>query len=178
MVATVIIIRKTGSGPSTDDITSINTRANTTDIHSTADTSAPIQIPTDTSTKRSYWVVTRLQTTVAPDNLIDNIEWYTDGANGFGTGVGCIGESATDYTQASGTTGDTGAALTTGAYTSLTTDPVNVFTFTSASPNAISGSTTSAEQFGDHMVYQTTVTSDASPGATPQETFTWRFDET
>jgi len=178
MVATVIILRKTGSGPTTSNITSINTRANTTDIHSTADTTAPIQIPTDTSTKRSFWVVTRLQCTVAPASLIDNIEWYTDGANSFGTGVACIGQQGTSYTQATGTTGDTGLALTTGNDLFVATDPVNVFTFTSAAPRTITGSTSGTGEFGNSFVYQITVTSDASPGATTQETWTWRFDET
>ncbi len=178
MVATVLIRRKTGAGPTVTDITSINTRANTTDAHTTADTASPIQIPTDTATKRSFWVVTRLDATVGPDTLIDNIEWFSDGSDTFGTGVACKGESATDYTQASGTAGDDGLPLTTGNYTSLTTDPVDVFGFTSASPNAITGSQASTGQFGDHMVYQTEVTSDAGPGATPEETWTWRFDET
>ena len=179
MVATVIILRKAGSGPTTSNITSINTRANTTDVHTTADTTAPIQIPTDTATKRSYWVVTRLQCTVAPASLIDNIEWYSDGANSFGTGVACIGNSATTYTQATGTTGDTGTALTTGNYASLTTDPVSVFGFTSGSPKVITGSIgATTGEFANSFIYQTTVTSDASPGVTPSETWTWRFDET
>ena len=178
MVATVIILRKTGSGPTTSNITSINTRANTTDIHSTADTTAPIQIPTDTGTKRSFWVVTRLQCTVAPASLIDNVEWYSDGSNTFGTGVACKGNTGTSYTQATGTTGDTGLQLTTGNYTSLTTDPVNVFTFTSAAPKAVAGSTSGTGEFANSFIYQTEVTSDASPGATAQETWTWRFDET
>lgn len=182
MVATVLIIRKTNTdGLSTDDITGINTRANTTDAHTTADTANPIQIPTDGATKRSYWVVTRLETTVAPDTLIDNIEWFSDGSNTYGTGIGNIGETATDYTQATGTAGDEGQELNTANYTSLTTDPVDVFGFTSASPNVVAGSTTDAEEFGDMMIYQVTVTSDAGAGVRPSggpETFTWRFDET
>lgn len=179
MVATVIILRKTETGPVvTDDITAINTRANTTDAHTTADTANPIQIPTDTSTNYSFWVVTRLQTIAAPDTLIDNIEWFSDGANGFGTGVATVGESATDYSVATGTNGETGDELTTGSYTSLTTDPVDVFSFTSGSPNPITGSTSGTGEFADHFVYQQFVTSDASPGTTPTETWTWRFDET
>lgn len=178
MVATVIIIRKTGTGPTTSAITSINTRANATDAHTTADTTAPVQIPTDTATKRSFWVVTRLQCTGAPASLIDNIEWYSDSSNTFGTGVGCIGNSATGYVQATGTTGDTGLQLSTGNYSTLTTDPVNVFTFTSAAPKAMTGSISGTGEFSNHFVYQTTVTSDASPGVTGTETWTWRFDET
>jgi len=178
MVAVVRIIRKTGAGPATDFIDTLNTRANALDSHTVADTANPIQIPTDGATKASFWVVTRLQTTTNPDNLIDNIEWFTDGSNTFGTGVASVGETATDYTQATGTAGDTGDLLTTGVYSSLTTDPVDVFTFTSAAPNPVAGSTTGTQEFGDHMVYQNQVTSDASAGTTPTETWTWRFDET
>ena len=178
MVATVLIRRLTAAGPTATDITSLNTRANTTDLHTTDDTAFPIQIPTDTGTKFSYWVVTRLDVTVAPDTLIDNVEWFTDGANSFGTGVAAVGETATDYTQATGTAGDTGDELTTGNYTSLNTDPTDIFAFTSAAPKAVVGSATDTGQFGDRFVYQLAVTSDASPGATGLETITWRFDET
>ncbi len=178
MAATVIINRLTAAGPTTTDITGINTRANTTDLHDTDETANPIQIPTDAATKHSYWVVTRLEATVAPDTLIDNIEWFTDAANSFGTGVSCLGESASAYTQATGTAGDTGLLLDTNNYVSLAADPVSVFTFTSAAPNVIAGSTSTAIEFGDRMVYQIDVISTAGPGVTPTETWTWRFDET
>ncbi len=182
MVAVVLIIRKTNTdGNTTADITAINTRANTTDVHTTADVANPIQIPTDAATKRSYWVVTRLHATTAPDTLIDNIEWFTDGSNTYGTGIGNIGETATDYSQATGTAGDEGQELNTTNYSSLTTDPVDVFGFTSAAPNPVTGSTTGTGDFGDMMIFQVTVTSDAGAGVRPSggpETFTWRFDET
>lgn len=178
MAAVVIINRLTGAGPSLTDITAINTRANTTDIHDTDETANPIQIPTDASSKFSYWVVTRLETTSAPDTLIDNIEWFSDASNGFGTGVTCLGESASGYVQATGTAGDTGLELTVGNYATLAGAPTDVFAFTSAAPNVIPGNTTDAEEFGDRMVYQVQVDSTAGPGVTPAETWTWRFDET
>ena len=86
MVATVIIERLTGAGPARSDITSINTRANTFDSQTTGDTANPIEIPS-AGTNYSYWVNTQLNATVAPDNLIDNIEWFTDGVNSYGTGI-------------------------------------------------------------------------------------------
>ena len=67
MVATVLIKRLTGAGPSATDITGINTRANAFDTHTVADTANPIQIPTS-GTNYSFWVTTRLDATVAPDN--------------------------------------------------------------------------------------------------------------
>lgn len=175
MPATVIINRLTGAGPTLTPITSINTRANAADAHTTADTASPIIIVSG-QTKYSYWVVTRLQCTGAPATLIDNIKWYTDGSNGFGTGVTCKGNTATSYVQATGTTGS-GDQLTVGNYSTVTT-PVDVFTFTSGSPKSVTGSTSTAVEFGDRFVYQIEVADTASPGATGSETFTWKFDET
>ena len=61
MAATVTIRRWTGSSgaPTKTNITSINTRANAEDAHSTAGTSNSILIPTS-GTNYSYWVATRL----------------------------------------------------------------------------------------------------------------------
>ncbi len=84
MVATVIIERLTGAGPARTAITGINTRANAEDAHSTGDTANPIEIP-GAGSNYSFWVNTQLNATVAPDNLIDNIEWFTDGSNTYGT---------------------------------------------------------------------------------------------
>lgn len=176
MAATVLIRRLTGAGPSATDITSINTRANAEDAHSTAGTSNPIQIPA-AGTNYSYWVVTRLDCTVAPTTSISNIKWYTDGANGFGTGVTCRVGTATGYTQATGTAGTTGTELTVGNYGTFTLGNANAFTYTTGSPLSVSGTTSTTGQFGDRVVYQIEVASTASPGATSSETFTWRYDE-
>ena len=141
MPATVDIVRVTGAsgGPTSTTITSINTRANAYDTHSTADTTNPIQIPAAGS-NYSYWVSTRLTCSVTPSGTINNLRWYTDGANGFGTGVTCIGQEATSYVQATGTAGQTGTQLTTGNHAGLTGAPVDPFTFTSGSPKSLAGS--------------------------------------
>jgi len=178
MAATVLIRRLTGAGPTATDITSINSRANAEDAHSTAGTSNPIQIPSAGS-NYSYWVTTRLDATVAPSGTIDNIRWYTDGSNNFGTGVTCIGNTASSYVQATGTAGTTGTELTTGNHAGLTGSPVDVFGHTSGSPKSVSGSITSTTgQFGDRFVYQIVIGTTAGPGATAQENFNWKFDET
>jgi hypothetical protein len=108
MPATVDIVRLTGTTPGTPStITGINTRANSFDSHTTADTTSPVQIPAAGS-NYSFWVNTRLTCSVTPAGTINNLRWYSDGANNFGTGITLIGNEATAYTQATGTAGQTG----------------------------------------------------------------------
>lgn len=181
MPATVDIVRLTGTTPGTPStITGINTRANSFDSHTTADTTSPVQIPAAGS-NYSFWVNTRLTCSVTPAGTINNLRWYSDGANNFGTGITLIGNEATAYTQATGTAGQTGVQLTAAAYTGGTlTPPVDPFTFTSAAPKSLTGSISNPTtgQFGSLFVYQLVVGATASPGASGQETFTWKYDET
>lgn len=185
MPATVQIHRKTGASPgSGTNITGINTRANAEDAHSVSGTSNPIRVPASGS-NYSYWVTTRLNVTVSPSGTINNVRWFTDGANNFGTGVTCnvakanVGADA-GYRQATGTPGTTGTQLTTGNHSGLTGSPVDAFTYTSGSPLSLTGtiSNPTTGEFGDHIVYQLAVASTASPGVTGSETLTWRWDET
>lgn len=181
MAATVLIRRLTGAGPTATDITSINTRANAEDAHTTAGTSNSILVPA-AGTNYSYWVVTRLDVTAITAGTVDNLRWYADGANNFGTGVTCKGNTAAVYAQATGTPGTTGTQLTVANYGNGSTDldgaPVDVFGHTSGSPKAITGTTTGTGQFGSRFVYQIEVGTTASSGATAQETFTWLYDDT
>jgi hypothetical protein len=176
MAATILINRLTGAGPTATDITSATTRASTSDAPSPG-VNDPIPIP-GAGTNYSYWVTTRLECTVAPSGTVDNLRWFTDGANGFGTGVSCNGQSATSYVQATGTQGTTGTELTQGNHAGLSAAPVNVFTLTSASPKALAGSQTGTGQFGDRFVFQFAVGTTAGPGATPVEQMQYRYDET
>lgn len=172
MPATVTIRRWTGDSgsPTKTDITGINTRANAEDAHSTAGTTNPIQIPTS-GTNYSYKVSTRLSADTSPAGTINNLKWYTDGANGMGTGVGCNAKTESSYAQATGTEGSTGAEMTGGS---------NAFGYTSASPLSVTGSISnpSTGDFGHFVSYQITVGTTAGPGATNSETFTWKYDET
>lgn len=177
MAATVQIRRLTGAGPTSTDITSGNTRANAEDAHSTAGTTNPIQIPSS-GLSYSFWVITQLNCTVAPSVSIGNIKWFTDGANGLGTGLTMKVSTASGYVQATGTVGTSGTQLTTGNYASLAGAPVNAFGLTSAAPLSVPGSigaTTGA--FGDRVVYQVEVDPTAAPGASNAETLSWRYDE-
>lgn len=177
MSATVLIRRLTGAGPTATDITSINTRANAEDAHTTAGTSNSILVPA-AGTNYSYWVVTRLDVTAITSGTVDNIKWYTDGSNNFGTGVTCKVNTATGYVQATGTAGTTGTQLTTGAYATLAGAPTDAFAYTSGSPLSVSGTTATTGQVGDRVVYQIEVGTTAASGATAQETFTWKYDDT
>jgi hypothetical protein len=179
MAATVIVNRLTGAGPTATSIKAINTVANAQDAHeaTAASSSNPIKIPA-AGTNYSYWVVTRLQTTVAPSGTVNNLRWHTDGANNLGTGIGCNVNTANAYDQASGTVAVTGDILNTTNYTGLAGAATDCFAETSGAPLAVTGSTTTTEQFGDRVVYQLTVATTASAGTTGQETITWLYDET
>jgi len=182
MAATIIINRLTGAGPTTNDVTSINTRVSTSDNHYTTETVNPIPIPT-AGTIYSYWAVTRLECTIAPVTLVDNVKWFTDSTNSLGTGVTMEVGTATGYTQASGTPGDTGDELTNTNYSTGTltpTDPSadNAFAYDSGAPLSVTGSTSTTIEFGDRVVYQMSVGTSAGAGATAQETLTWQYDET
>lgn len=182
MAADVQIRRWTGTSgtPTKTNITSINTRANAEDAHTTAGTTNPIQIPS-AGTNYSYWVSTRLFANTAPSGVIDNIRWHTDGTANFGTGVDANVSAATAYIQATGTTGTTGTQLTTVNHTMLVAAPVDAFSmYPNATTNlAVAGSVSMATgDFGNFVVYQLTVGTSAGPGATAMETFTWLYDET
>ena len=184
MVATVIIERLTGAGPTRTDITSINSRFNAFDSQTTGDTANPIEIPS-AGTNYSYWANTQLNATVAPDNLIDNLEWFTDGVNSYGTGIGLVVAQAAlaSYTQATGTPGVTGTELNDTNYTGGTltpATPTDAFAEVTGSPLAVTGSTSGTGAFGNVVVLQVTVLSTATPGTKPAspETITWRYDET
>ena len=179
MAATVTIRRWTGAsgGPTKTDITSINTRANAEDAHSTAGTSNSILIPSSGS-NYSFWVCTRLSVDAISGGTVDNIKWYTDGSNTLGTGVTCVGNTADAYVQATGTDGETGDVLNTTNYEDLAGAPSNMFAHTSGSPLSVTGSASATGDLGHFVVYQMVVADNASSGATGSETFTWKYDDT
>jgi len=184
MSAVVLIDRYVGPGQGTsNDITGINTVAQTKDEHTNSSPdSSPIHIPFD-GFNYSYWVTTRLRIFTPPALLIDNIRWYSPSGNPFGNGVSCIGQTANQgenggYRQASGTDGVTGIELNTQNHTGLTDDPTNVFLHTSSSPKTINGQGSVPGPFGDFFVYQIRIDNTVIPGTSPQVIFVWAFDET
>jgi len=183
MAATVIINRWTGAGPTKTDITGINSRLQADDTHTTAGTSNPVRVPTS-GTNYSYWANTRLSASSSPAGTINNIKWFTDGANNLGTGLSMKVQTASVYGRASGVSGTSGDQLDTTNYAAaggtLAGAPSDAFGYTSGSPLSVTGSISnpSTGDFGDFVVYQIEVISTAGPGASTQETLTWRYDET
>lgn len=177
----VQIRRWTGDdgSPSKTNVTSINSRLNAEDAHTTAGTDNPILVPA-AGTNYSFWAHFRLYYDGTGSGTINNIKWFTDGANGLGTGVGLNVATATYYVQATGDVGETGDQLTEAAHGGLNDTPANAFARTSGSPLTVDGSVTDPENedFGDFVVLQTTVGPTASAGATPSETMTFRYDTT
>jgi hypothetical protein len=177
------IRRLTGAGPTGTDITSINTRLNAEDAHTTAGTDNPILKPSS-GTNYSFWAVTRLYHDGAGTGTVNNIKWFTDGANGLGTGKGLIVATAGVYDQATGTEGTSGTQLTVANYGNGTTDlnaePVNAFTYTSGSPLSVTGSATDPNNayIGHMVVQQATVADTASAGVSGTETISFRYDST
>lgn len=188
MAATVDVIRKTGpSGGITNNVISaINTRANAEDAHSVAGVLNAVRRPLPAQPdKYSYWVSTRIIVTVTPAGVIDNLRWFTDGTDNFGTGISCNVAKASSgaddgYREATGTLGDTGTELTQINHDGLDEAPADAFTFTIGSPKVLAGSIANPAigEVGDHVVYQLVVSDAASSGPSNQEQFTFRYDET
>ncbi len=186
MPATIKIVRLTGTSPgTTSDITGINTVAHADDSHVATATlsSYPVRIPADATPNYSYWVTTQLYAVTLPSGTINAIKWHAaDGTNNFGTGVDAVVGQAQTYYQATGTQGTTGTALTTAAHTGLLSAATPFTSYPSVStPLSVTGSISTGGAtglFGNMVVYQLSVQSTASPGATGSETFTWVYDET
>jgi len=179
MPATVTVRRWTGTAgaPTKTNVTSATTRVSQSD-NPTPGTGTPIPIP-PSGESRSWWASFRLSCDVTPAGTIDNLKWYSDGTNNFGTGVSMDGADASTgadagYRQAADTD------LSQANHTGLDAAPASVFGYTSGSPKVLGGSIAnpSTGDFGDFFVLQMTVVSTASPGVTPSETFTFQFDET
>ena len=179
MSATLIINRWTGAAgsPTKTNITSINTRVNAYDGHSTNGTTSPVAIPASMGQNNSFWCVTQLHCSVAPATLVNNIKWFPLDSSNPWTGVTMVVNTATSYIQATGTVGTSGTILTTGNYSTLAGTPVSAFTYNSGSPLSVAGSTSTTGDFGDFVVYQFQVQDNASAGAIAQEVVSWQYDE-
>jgi len=203
MPASVDIVRWTGgtvNAPGVKSVITSNlTRANAVDAHSgsggiPADTANPVQIPASGSTSYSFWVTTQLFYNSGLSSTINNIRWYAPNQNMFGTGILCYGNVASQYVpctpNAGNIVGQTGAPLTTaanqnGTHIGLLYSPVDVFTWTAASPLILSATgvtggsiATTGVGFGNYMVYQIWITSSAVAGTSTAQTFTFKYDET
>lgn len=132
------------------------------------DTANPMVVP-GAGSDHSFTKKIRARMTVAPDTNISNMRWYSDGANGFGTGVTCT------YVNLGTTFGTQNETDHTGT---------DLFTATSGSPIDGDGTDTGPFVPGDNNTYigdiielQLHVASTASNGALPAETLTLAWDE-
>lgn len=137
--------------------------------NATVDTSNPLVVPAST-TIYSYTKRLRAKMVTAPSVQVDNFRWYSDGANGFGTGIGVQAKNI-------GTTW-------TANYKTAMSSGSDLFGYTSASPldgdGTDTGPFTSIDEgnyIGDLIELQMSVASTASQGALSAETITLAFDE-
>lgn len=135
----------------------------------TADANDPIPIP-GAGSNYSYVKKLRPYMEAPPDTNISNIRWYTDGGNGFGTGI-------TVNAKNIGTTFGT-------HYQTAMSGGADLFGYTSGSP--LNGDGTDTGPFvpaddntyiGDIVELQMAVASSATSGAKTAETLTCAYDE-
>lgn len=100
-----------------------------------------------------------------PSQQITNIVVYSDGSNNMGTGTQVKAKAVATYATPSDTAPD-------GTY-------ADFFSYTSASPLSLGAGPFSGTNtdIGDFVILQFGVDSTASPGVTPSETITFRYEE-
>jgi hypothetical protein len=181
MAATVVVAQYTGAIPgASTDVNSASVTAGTSDEASNA---SSIPIP-GSGSNHSFWTTTALVATAAPDNALNNLNWYTDGTNSFGTGVTGIVITASAYVQGLGTAGSSGALLDSACHGGLSgcdgAATSDMFLYTSGCKMTITGSigATTGSVGDKFVVQQLSVISTAGAGNTVEETMTFEFDET
>lgn len=132
----------------------------------TVDANNPIPIP-GAGSNYSFVKQFRFYAATTPDNAINNLKFYTDGANGYGTGVDLAAQSQTGYIDPiSLDANDMGSGS-------------DAFGYTSGAPLSVTGSisnpTTGA--FGDYVQLQMTADNTAGQGTTNTEQVTFQYDE-
>ena len=177
MAATVLLEELNGGSETATDKTSGTIRFKNAD-NATVDTADRLIIPTSDQ-EYSFRKAIRLNITVVPDVDIQNVRAYSDGANGFGTGVKvwyALGQAA--YVEPTVPTESNDPPQFPGA-----TPMIDFFATTSGTPinmDAIdAGPHTATGQFGDYLNLVMEVETNASQGTlSPAETLTFAFDET
>ena len=162
MPATVQIIEKNGVPGTATDKTSGSVRLKKAD-NSTVDLLNPLVKPTAGS-DFSFEKWLRLNVTGGTFLQMTNLKFYTDGANGLGTGVSLWAKAVTAYATPAQGASNVG-------YT-------NAFTYTSgASLSLGAGPFTGVGEKGDHVVLLGEIGTTVAGGLTPSETLTFAWDE-
>lgn len=137
--------------------------------NSTVDSNNPLQVPA-ASTIYSYTKKLRPYMETPPGTNVSNLRWYSDGNNGFGTGIGVTAKNIGTTWAANFKTQQSGGS--------------NLFGYTSGSP--LDGDGTDQGPFlpakdnsyiGDLIELQMSVASTAVNGALTAETLTLAYDE-
>lgn len=162
MVATVQIHEVTATNTGVDK-TSATVRFKSVD-ETTYDTNNRLQIP-GAGTDYSYTKHLRFYVSVAPSVDITNLAAYTDGSNGFGTGIGV------QYTTHTAFSANTDSDISgTDLFTKTSGDSIDMDQYNT-------GPHTGTGYKGDFLRIQMTVASTASPGALSAESISFSYDE-
>lgn len=165
MVATVLIREKNGAGETATDKTSGTIRFKNAD-NATVDTVNPMVIP-GAGSDFSYEKYLRANISVAPATEITNLQAYSDGTSGFGTGVNTWYKTA--------------GAFATPAEATATAGYTDFFTATSGSPIDMdatnTGPFTGTGDIGDYLIMMLEVASTATQGPLTSENLTLSYDE-
>jgi hypothetical protein len=161
--ATVQIHEMTGTTTGVDK-TSGTVRFKSAD-ETSVDTNNRVQIP-GSGTTYSYTKMLRFYFSTGPSTDITNLRAYSDGSNGFGTGVG-VQYTSTGSWAANVNTNISGTDLFT-----KTSGAVIDLDVTNTGPH------TSTGYKGDFLRLQLTVADTAGPGQLTAETLTFAYDET
>jgi len=151
----------------------------------TIDTNDPIPIP-GSGTGYSYWKQIYLYCDNPDGNSIDNLRFYSDGTNSFGTGVDLKVGGQFPIKNAAASTGyevADGAVEMVANHGGITSS-ASVFTYNSGAPlsgPSISESGSAIDAIGEtsnYLVLQMEVSDTAGPGELPvDETLTIKYDE-
>ncbi len=169
VAATVVIEQLNGSGPTATTVVASPFLFGTSDVYNAGNT-VPVQRPAS-GTNYSYEASFRMLASGTFTSL-SNWKFYSDGANGLGTGldITCKALAQGSYAQATGTSGVTATAM----YGS----PASLFTYSSGSPLSLTGSISSAGNGTVQLVRaQASVASTAAVGTSSSETSTAQWDE-
>lgn len=162
MAATMLVREKNGAGETATDKTSGTIRMKNAD-DATVDTNNRMVVPTSGSDfSFEKWLRLNVAGTFTD---IQNLNFYTDGTSGFGTGVNLWVKAV--------------ASFATPAEATATAGYTDAFTYTSGSPLSLgAGPYTSAADIGSYLVAMLEVQSTASQGSLTAETMTFSYDET
>ena len=174
MAAVVEIRRLTSNGPTSTDVTGVNTRVDAEDSHSTNRLSDPVII-LPSGDAYSVWCVLRPEVTTPPVTLVSNMKVYpgVPDPTYFKGDVTAVGYSATDYVA----NPNPAIQLSTGNYADLESAPVELSTLLAAG-RALTGTRSTNGSWATMFVYQFVVGDAATPGLTQEATLYFQYDET